>query len=450
MKLKLFHSQFRCYRTWLLAGAFFFLFFHGNIYSYPVERSDIRRQLLLGGEQRRKALWYIYQLQYNDLLRTGVMYLFNSSDYEDHRAILKVLLAYGDTLENYLPDWYVFLDQYMKYSIPDDVLIECFRLIVFWQEQKMMDTLARFSYHPSMQVRLGLFDVMSRMGNDVLLPVLLRLISSDRAVYRMYALEALSRYHDSRLMPHLLKLLDDDSKSVRIYAMEALSNKPEYTENIIRRYTLDKNNEVRARVVEIVAKNNWKQHVYIVHRALSDPSKVVRTAAFNAVKSISDSSSSVYISNQLEQESESPLKNIGLDLLMMLRKGGGGKGISKILLQDEDEKLRLKAALSAGLTFEQGTVDALVRSVESDSSYRVRLEGVNSMGLLKNKKFIPVLQEITLKHQEHYDVRTQALAVLLEIDPAALRSHLKKIKDNVKNPYLLKQADAISQRIEAE
>ncbi|MDH5654453.1 MAG: hypothetical protein OEZ34_00975, partial [Spirochaetia bacterium] len=412
-------------------------------YSFPIERSDIRRQLIIGGEQRRKALWYIYQLQYNDLLRSGVMYLFKSSNYDDHRAVIKVLQAYGENLESHLPDWHNILDQYMRYDLPEDILKECFELILFWQEQKMSDTLSRFGRHPSMQVRFALFDTAAKMENDVMMPVFIRLFNEERPIYRMYALEATKRMQDKRLLPFMVKLLDDENKSIRIYAMEALASNEKYTDFILRRFSLDKNNEVRARVIQMVAQHQWRKHTYMIHRGISDPSATVRRAAFLSAQLMKDLHSAVYISNQLETESDESLKNTGLDFLMSVKNGGGGSGISEILLNDKNESLRLKAALAAGVTFEKNTAKALIESIEKETSQKIRLEIVHSMGNMKNTIFLSVLQKIFQNPGENFEVRVQALNSMIEIDSAYGIKILQKSKKNIKDPILLKQMEAV-------
>jgi HEAT repeat protein len=421
-----------------------------GIDAFPITEQNVSEMMKSGGVERRQAIWYVYQMRYDGLLRDAAEFLFQSGDYDDHRAILHVFDAYGESLENHLPDWYLFLDRYMNESLPVDILKECFRLMVKWQEHRLMHALARFAYHPLMEVRLAAYEAMSQMKNDILIPVILGMISSERPIYKMYALEGASHYPDRRLEPFMSRLLTDNNKSVRIYAIDAVSVMPNGSDKIVRMFTFDRNEEIRERVVESVAKNSWRQQIYIVQKALADPSPLVRRSALNAIDSLRDGFSAPYISRQLVVETEPDIKGLSLDVLMRLGKGGGGKGLSRILVEEESENLRLKGALTIGVTREYEASDALAHALVHDPSYRVRLESAYAMGRIKNARFRQTLRDVALNANENHDVRTQAILSLVEINVQEAIEFLESNLDSFAEAELKRQAEAILAKLREE
>jgi len=409
----------------------------------PLTHEDVEAQLNSGGIKRQQAIWYVYQLQYNDLLRKAADYLFESKDYDDHRAVLRVLHAYGESLENYLPDWYLFIDRYMKESTPPDLLKQCFDLAVIWEEQRLMTALIRFASHPLSEVRHAAFEAMSKMGSDIIIPEMLRLISSPRPIFKVYALEGAALYPDARLAPFVLRLLNDPNKSIRIYAIEAVSRNPRLIDQVIRLYTLDSDNEVKQRIVELIGRFGWRSHFYIVQSALGDPSPLVRRSALGAVEQVSDPFSAPYISTQLARESDPELRRLALDVLLLLRKGGGGAGLSSVLEHESDESMRIKAAIIAGLSREYGTAQALIQALMVDLSAAVRLEAANAMGLIRSQKFFEPLKTVILNETEGYEIRSGAILSLLEINRKEGVEFLAQNRERIANLRVRKQIEAI-------
>ena len=125
---------------------------------------------------RRRAIWYIYQNKRHELLPIAAAFLFTSGDIADHKAVLRVFHAYGDELERYLPNWYVILDRYMTADADDEVVLSCIQLAVKWKESRLIHALSRLSRHPQSAVRLAAFQATADLSNDMLIPVLVRLV----------------------------------------------------------------------------------------------------------------------------------------------------------------------------------------------------------------------------------------------------------------------------------
>ncbi|MCR9142257.1 MAG: HEAT repeat domain-containing protein [bacterium] len=378
----------------------------------------IQADLDRGGESRRRAIWYIYQNKQHQLLPAAAAYLFQSEDIEDHKAVLRVFHAYGDELERYLPNWHVILDRYMTPEANDQVVLECIKLTMRWEEGRLIHALNRLAKHPQSSVRLAAFGGTAKLSNDMLIPVLVRLMQSERAVFRIYGLEGIRYFGDKRLWTFLSDALADPSKSVRIYAVQALAEQPngaERSHHLARRYTGERDPEVRGRIIEVIAERRWLRHLSVIHRGVSDGVPLVRKFALDAVESLNDRRAARFISRQLAQEDRRELKLQAMRLLMLLENSGGGSGLRTLLEGDEDPSVRQKAALALGYLKDRSGVFSLARAVQEDEAEAVRMESAGALGNLGDNRANSALIETIRRTDESYEVRSAATLALARI-----------------------------------
>ncbi|HNL01011.1 MAG TPA: hypothetical protein PKJ30_07875, partial [Leptospiraceae bacterium] len=146
------------------------------------------------GDSRRIGMWYVVQEKRSDLLKPVAEILLTSEDVRDQKQVLNVFAAYGDDLETALPEWYVYVDHFLKSGRDEDLLIQAMDLGVKWKEYRLMNAFARMAVHPMHRVRLHAFRSMAALRNDQIMPILLGLSNSGRAIERMYALEGMQEY----------------------------------------------------------------------------------------------------------------------------------------------------------------------------------------------------------------------------------------------------------------
>lgn len=420
------------------------LFAPAPVSAQPVTGADLPRMLIAGGKERRQAIWLIYQMKEHDLLRDAVQYLFQSDDPEDHKAIINVMRAYGRGLENHLPDWSTILDRFMTDQVSEEVLLDCVKLAGEWQEHSMMHALGRLSTHPRSRVRMAAFQTMSSMGDDNLIPVLLRLVTNPRPVYRLYGLEGLQKFADSRLQTFMQKTLNDTSKSARIYALTSLAEQPGTEDfHVLQSYPNESDVEVRERMLDLIGLKGWRRQNYLLHRALSDPQPLLRRAALRSIERLNDTIAAALVSRQLEEETVPDIRLASIETLLTLGTGGGGTGLSKVIVYDPDEKLRLRAAVAAGFLKERGAGPALVKALESDPSPKVRLEAAAALGELRDPRFLPGLLASAGSRSEVYEVKSASLIAIQDIASLEAIPGLVSLMDTSTDAAIVSQIRAV-------
>lgn len=447
------HQSYRIHRRFYFASRIFLIAILCGIFLGPIsssaqtiDRSTVSGYLESGGLKRRQAIWYIYQKQYNDLLRVAVQYLFESDDYDDHRAIFRVLEVYGFELEHYLPDWYNILDRYMTEEIPDDLLIRAMKLSVTWRERRMMLAIGRLATHPKRNVRVEAFKAMTSLGDDNLLPILLGLANGPRPIDRIYALEGARYYPDNRFQPFLDKLQKDESKSVRLYAIEATAaavNGSDKDYLVVRTYQEERDEEVRERILELIGEYGLRRQNYFLHRALLEDSFLIRRAALKSILKLKDRTASTAISQGLARipssinlQQSGELKELSLEILAKLKSGGGGEGLSNVILYEQSPVLRRKACAVVGIVVEHGAAPTLAQAAVEDKDPTVRMECINAIGLLRDDRYTQVLRNIVENEREVFEVKSQAVVALFQIGSYSSLGVLKELKTSLNDRVL--------------
>ncbi|MEQ8350450.1 MAG: HEAT repeat domain-containing protein [Leptospiraceae bacterium] len=416
-------------------------------------KKEVLEKLESGGPARRQAIWFIYQNRYDELLRPAIQYLFKSDDFEDHRAILRVFEAYGPGLERFVPDWYRILDRYMNRNVPEDLLLQCIELASSWKEHRMIFALGRMADHPRMKVRLGAYRAMARMGNDNLIPILIRQMKSDRAVHKIYALEGARLYQDERLVPFIRDLLNDPSKSVRIFALKAIVE--QHTDQdvsylVARKFQDDHNDEVRARAIEMIGRKGWGRQNYLVHKAVTDSSDVVRWAAVRSAVAMKDRASAAPISRQLRIEKEDELKLAMIEALLDLRMDDSANALAHLLRSDESKNIRQRAAMAIGnLRIRDGGF-ALIQAIRSDKELEVRLEAAAALGELGDPALAESIIDLLDKPEEDRRVlQLAALAIIRSGSDEKIRK-LQRVASDLKDRVLGEEIERMVRKYRQE
>ncbi|MCE9599337.1 MAG: HEAT repeat domain-containing protein [Spirochaetia bacterium] len=391
------------------------------------------------GQDRRVGIWYIYQEKRPDLLKRAAEILLTSEDIQDQQAVIEVFDAYGENLESALPEWYVYIDRFLKFGRDEDMLVRAMALGAKWKESRLMEALSRMAAHPMRKVRTSAFRSMAAMRNDQIIPVILKLSQSGRAIERMYALEGMREYGDPRLAPFAERLLQDSNRSVKMYAIPGYATQPGSEGNsylIARMYNQESDEELRERVIQIIVARRWGQHAGLVSQACSDSSPLVRMAAFQGARVFGLAQS---VSRQLENESDPNLRRYGLDTLLFLGNSGGGTGITHILASDEDVTMRLRAATALNLFRERMGLSSLHYSMRLDPIENIRVECADALGEIGDLSSAAILLQSMGDDGESYAVKSAALLSYLRLPLTDKRSGLLTLADRIRDQRFARQ-----------
>ncbi len=406
----------------------------------PVFASDrIAALLASSGDNRRIGMWYVAQEKRGEYLKIVGEILLSSEDPKDQGQALSVFAAYGDDLEAALPEWYIYVDRFLKFGREEDLLIQAMDLAVKWKEHRLIPALGRMAVHPLRRVRLRAFQSMSALHNDQIVPILLGLSQSPRPIERMYALEGFQEYGDSRIAPFAEKLLQDPNRSVRMFAIPGYAAQPGAEGNsysIARLYTQESDEEVRQRVIELIANRKWGQHANLVAQACGDASPLVRESAFKGARIFNLAQP---VSRQLEGEPEARLRRAGLDALTVIGNSGGGTGLAHILSSDEDPGMRLRAASLLGLYRERMGLSSLHYNLRQDSVEEVRLEAAEAIGDIGDPGSSAVLLQSMEDEKETYAVKSAAMLSYLRLPLADKKTVLTQLAGRIKDPGFARQ-----------
>ena len=387
----------------------------------PGEKPDVSSligELRGSGEGSRVAMMKLFQLERHEILRREIPGLLERDDPEKKIAIFDLFLAYGDRLETHFPDWHKLVRRAVNPGSSKELILRAIQLAEFWKEHRMMPLLVRFAVHPFFRVRKAAFRAMGEMGDDLIIPALLSLLTSDTPVERIYGLEGAVYYEDNRIMPFAIKLLDDPVASVRLFAVRRLSDQKSaagIAHLIARNYRSDENPEVRRIVIEMIRKHSWSRLSYLLHRAVQDPDPGVRREALLGIRDMGEWKAAPLVSRALVVENRTDLKLLGLDVLIRLGRSGVSDGVEHLLRRDPEEKVRLQAAIAAGEIRDRNLRSALESSVKDDPSGIVRLEAAGALGFSGDGGSLPILETVARDRNEIYEVRSAALASYRQI-----------------------------------
>ncbi len=241
--------------------------------------------------------------------------------------------------------------------------------------------------NPFSAVRESAINALKKSGDDRMFPHIINMARSRNPIYKIYALEAIYLLYDRRFNAMLLEFLRDESKSVRYYAIKCIEkNRLMETLPLIRNIAAaDANGEVRIKAIEVIRDFGDRSAVYVLLRCLNDQNRDIRHAAAMTLKDFQVRSTAFPVSGQLALEEHDDIKDLLIETLIRVRSSGGFRGLDRVISQEKNEKLRIKAAFALGEVGEPGAVPLLLRAL-NDSEYRVRAEACNSLGNYRGQR----------------------------------------------------------------
>ncbi len=275
--------------------------------------------------------------------------------------------------------------------------------------------------NPYSVVRESAIKALKKTGDDRMYPHIINMARSGNPIYKIYALEAIYLLYDRRFNAMLLEFLRDESKSVRYYALKCIEkNRLTETLPIIRNIAAaDQNGEVRIKAMEVIRDFGDRSAVYVLLKCLGDRDRDIRRAAALALHDFRVPSTAFPVSTQLAAEEHDDIKELLIETLIRIRSSGGLRGLDRVISQEKNDRLRIKAAFALGEVAELGAVPLLLRAL-GDRDYRVRAEACNSLGGYRGQRTAVTSLIGIIRDETNLYVRLSALYALQRINDRAM------------------------------
>ncbi len=322
----------------------------------------------------------------------------------------KILLSSLKALKYYpvnrvINDWIEILEKTPSFAVKEQII----DYLSSTKDKRVIIPIVDQINNPYYPVRERAIFALKRFNDDSIYPRILNMATGKNPVMRLYSLEAIYHLYDQRLYNLLIDMLKDENHSVRFYVLKCLEkNNLSKAINHIRNTALqDRNPEVRVKAIEIIGRSKANNPYGVLYQSLSDTHADVRYAAIKAIRDLDFRQTSYRLSDILASEKEDRVKELIIDTLVSFRSGAGFKGLSKILYNDENILLRIRATHALGRIEDRNSIQYLVKAL-NDRENTVRAEACNSLGYYKMKAAVDPLIEVIRSDATPY-VRSAAL-----------------------------------------
>jgi HEAT repeat protein len=308
-----------------------------------------------------------------------------------------------------------WVDTLEKTHVPG-IQVQIINYLFEYNDKRFVMPVAQQLTSPYIAVRKTAGQVLKKMGDDRLYPVILKMADSPNPVHRIYFIEAMNFLYDRRFYASLINMFRDENKSVRIYVLNCLKeNRITESLGLIRNAALgDKNDQVRIAAIVTLGAFRDAGASPVLHMILNDKNRDVRLESVRSLSIIGGAASVHYLSMRLLAEDDNEIKELLVDTLAVLKRASDIRGLEKILLTDPNAGLRIKSAYVLGFSGSLAALAALLQGLK-DSDYRVRAETCNSLGNYRNRQALAGLLEVLGKDETVY-VKSASLYAIKRIN----------------------------------
>ncbi len=354
-----------------------------------LQSNDVKKQHL--------SLKYIRENKPESLPAEIARLIINSGNNEKRKIYLKAFKYYDRKKQ--IPLWMEILNRTKSFTLKIDIIKYTSQL----NDRRIVIPLTKELSSPFYLVRKNAAIVLKKSGDDRMYPFILSLAEKNNPLYKLYALEALSYLYDKRFYSTIISLLKDPNKSVRIYSIECLT-KNRLTESLylIRNTALkDRDSEVRIKAIEAITHLKDRNSLHTLLKLLSDYNRDIRYNAVRALNRLNLKSSVLSLSNRLKDETDEEIKYLIINTFIKFKRTGTIEGLKRILLHDNNFRLRVLAAYALGYIKDEKALPILRKAI-NDKDYRVRAEICNSLGEYRAKAVLPQLLAVLKTEQVRY------------------------------------------------
>ncbi len=269
---------------------------------------------------------------------------------------------------------------------------------------------------PFFAVRESAVLALKKIGDDRMFPSILSMMENPNPVYKVYALEAIYHLYDLRFYNHLIDMLKDENKSIRYYILKCIeaNGLKNALPNVRNSAINDASWEVRVKAIQILESLFDRNSLYVLLICLKDGEREVRYFSAKALKKLKFPNSAVPVSNALFSETEDDIKDMMMNTLIVLNDAGGHKGLRKIILKDDNYRMKITASYALG-RIRHNWSSLILLEAKNDNSKEVRAEICNSLGFYNDKNILKELLDIVNNDPERY-VRSAALFSIRRIN----------------------------------
>jgi HEAT repeat protein len=329
--------------------------------------------------------------------------ILDETDEAKRQEQMKKLRAYP--ADDVIPCW---VDQ-LKGAIRVSTTVHVIDLMAEFGDKRLVMPLANRLVSPHYAIRKSAARALKKFGDDRLYPVILKMVNSDVPVHRIYFIEAMNYLYDQRFYLSMTGLMREDNKSIRIYVINCFKeNRVTESLGLIRGAAMsDKNDEVRIAAIDAIGAMRDGNGLNVLHVTLNDKNRDVRCESAKSIGLIDSIASVNPLCIRLMSEEDNEIKEIMIETLASLKRAGDVRGLERIMLNDGNLSLRIKAAYILGFSGSQQAFSVLVQALK-DQDYRVRGEVCNSLGYYRNRQSLASLYDVMEREKELY-VKSAAL-----------------------------------------
>lgn len=292
-----------------------------SIFSIDISDESLSLQLKKGGEDRIKAIWISYETKKFYLFRKSLEYLLLEENNDlEAKIILRIFNLLDKDLESIIPNWYIYIDQYVNEKRPVENLLECLKLAQRWKEIRLIFAILKLTKHPLYEIRHYSISILRELQSDMVLPVIIEFLKSKNELLILYGLENSIKYPDSRLIPFIRNLINHNNKTIRIYALKSLSNYDVESQHVIKNFD-NENDEVIQTILWIIGEKKWYNYINLIYKGITYPNPEIRKSAIEAAVKLKNLSFVNIISKQLLIETDSGVIIEGIKALTELKQG---------------------------------------------------------------------------------------------------------------------------------
>jgi HEAT repeat protein len=328
-----------------------------------------------------------------------------------------------------------WVDMLEKASRPD-MILEIIDYLYAYNDKRFVMPIANQLVSPYIAVRKTAGQILKKIGDDRLYPIILKMADSANPVHRIYFLEAMNFLYDRRFFASLSNMLRDENKSVRIYVLNCLKeNRVVESLPLIRNAALsDKNDQVRIVAIEVLGAFRDAGAAPALHMILYDRNREIRLESVRSLSRIGAAATFRYLCLRLWDEDDLEIKENLVESLAAIKRVGDIRGLEKILLTDGNEGLRIKSAYVLGFSGSHAALSALLQGLK-DADYRVRAEICNSLANYRNKLALAGLIEALARDETVY-VKSASLYAIKRMNDRSSVSVLFDLYVGEKDPVL--------------
>ncbi|MDH4047848.1 MAG: HEAT repeat domain-containing protein [Gammaproteobacteria bacterium] len=249
--------------------------------------------------------------------------------------------------------------------------------------------LLRRAYELEPKEKAALFAIIDDVLTEEMVPDLIARMGGKDPAIKIHLIRLLSKFK-AREIGHAFEMqLSDPNKMVRSAALTALSTRGNAVRiEKVAKLLHDPDLDVQNKAVDVIVQINHPETIKYLVEALKDESEYTRRSAVEVLNEIGDTNSVKDLLAAIKDDDWWVRARAG-DALAEI---GGPKVIGSVLelIKDKDEDIRRTAIEILNATKDESAVDTLIRATD-DSDWWVRERAVDALAQIGSKKAVPKL-----------------------------------------------------------